>query len=594
MNETKLIGELDRIIEEERIHAVFQPIVSLQKGEVIGYEALSRIDSQTELANPERIFRLAVTHNRFEELERLCRMTALRALSKSGRLAANQRIFLNISPAMLSSKPFLYSFTANYLSTYGIRPDQVVLEITEREPIGQIKSFKQAISCVKARGLSIALDDVGTMFSGLMMIQETVPHFIKLDRQLIENVAVGKLNFAMVSGMIEFCQMSGIRMIAEGVETESELRTLIELGVPYAQGFYLRRPDRVPMEPSPEIHQTIAAHVARKLDDASSPSMNHWISEISSETDTVRKDTGVERAFDQLINHPNSIGFCVTENDDVIGIVTKQHMIMELSGRFGFSLYQHRTIDRLMDTNFISVDYRMPISAVSKLAMARSQDRLYDFIVVTKDNKYYGTVTIKNLLQRATEIEVAKAKYENPLTGLPGNLVIEQKMKQLLLPGNALSIVYLDINHFKEYNDVYGFEMGDRVIKLLADILVSNLPYGEFVGHIGGDDFVAILHPERLRTYCQAISQTFGEKARLCYSSRDRLAGYIVAENRLGLVEHFPLLSVSIAGIVSGLDSFANLQHLTEELAHIKKKSKLTICDHFLLIDWRRAQLAGD
>ena len=135
-------------------------------------------------------------------------------------------------------------------------------------------------------------------------------------------------------------------------------------------------------------------------------------------------------------------------------------------------------------------------------------DKLYDFIVVTENDKYIGTVTIKDLLQKTSEIEVSAAKHQNPLTGLPGNLIIEQKLQHCVANTSKYSVAYLDIDNFKAYNDVYGFEHGDLVIKLLADILRNNFSNEQFIGHIGGDDFTVIINDIVWEDFFTSIKET--------------------------------------------------------------------------------------
>ncbi len=147
---------------------------------------------------------------------------------------------------------------------------------------------------------------------------------------------------------------------------------------------------------------------------------NIYIENICTATETIPPTSKVESVFEKLVGDSSSFGLCVVENGAVLGIVTKPRLMLQLSGRYGFSLNQKRPIALIMDCDFLAVDYSTPIDVVSQMAMSRPPEKLYDFIVVTKDNKYLGTVTIKDLLQKTTEIEVVNAKYQNPLSGLPG------------------------------------------------------------------------------------------------------------------------------------------------------------------------------
>ncbi len=147
-------------------------------------------------------------------------------------------------------------------------------------------------------------------------------------------------------------------------------------------------------------------------------------------------------------------------------------------------------------------------------------------------------------------------------------------MKQCVSDDHPYCIIYFDIDNFKAYNDVYGFENGDLIIKLLADMIVTYLPKGEFAGHVGGDDFVVILDNYEGASLCGSIIREFDQKILQYYNPQDVKNGYIVAEDRHGTIEKFPLISLSIAGVSNKAHRFFNIYELTEELAKIKKKSK--------------------
>jgi diguanylate cyclase (GGDEF)-like protein len=140
----------------------------------------------------------------------------------------------------------------------------------------------------------------------------------------------------------------------------------------------------------------------------------------------------------------------------------------------------------------------------------------------------------------------------NPLTGLPGNLIIEHEIRRLTTPGHAqYAVLYADFNQFKAFNDVYGFPAGDDAIRLLARVLAETAAElgnpTDFVGHVGGDDFVVITTPERSEGLAQRIISDFDRMAPRLYNPLDRRRGYLTAKDRQGLTKKFPLLSVAIA-----------------------------------------------
>ena len=168
------------------------------------------------------------------------------------------------------------------------------------------------------------------------------------------------------------------------------------------------------------------------------------------------------------------------------------------------------------------------------------------------------------------------AKCANPLTGLPGNIVIDQEVKESVESGKKCTIYYFDLDNFKAFNDVYGFEKGDEVIRILADVLKKNAGANDFVGHIGGDDFVAILSDNvDYEAVCQGIISQFDAGVKYFFTEEDANRGYLKIQNRKGKMEHFPLTSISIGVVLVEKDKFSNVLEIGEvgaQVKHIAKK----------------------
>lgn len=192
---------------------------------------------------------------------------------------------------------------------------------------------------------------------------------------------------------------------------------------------------------------------------------------------------------------------------------------------------------------------------------------------VNADYLYY---TIKNL-NRLLNIN----RRISPLTGLPGNVQIHAELKKRISNKEAFSVLYLDIDNFKAYNDVYGFLKGDEIIKFTADTIIrcvhSNVPNGSFVGHIGGDDFIAILPIIHCEKVCESIIANFDSEVVKFFTEKDAENGYIEVANRKGVIEQFPLTSISIAVVEADKGRFANMLEIGEIGAQVKHLAKSVI-----------------
>ena len=200
------------------------------------------------------------------------------------------------------------------------------------------------------------------------------------------------------------------------------------------------------------------------------------------------------------------------------------------------------------------------------------QEAIEYFIKKPVDEEYLY-YTIKNL-NRLLTIN----RRISPLTGLPGNVQIHAELKKRILNREPFSVLYLDLDNFKAYNDVYGFLKGDEIIEFTAETICKCLhsAYNEnvFIGHIGGDDFVGIIPDLHCDKVCQQILATFDAKSLKFFTQEDREKGYIEVANRKGIIEQFPLTSLSIGVVVADVGRFHNILEIGEVGAQVKHAAK--------------------
>ena len=570
---------LEYIIRNKQIRCVFQPIISLKDGNVLGHEALSRITCESEIASPDMMFNLAGEFNRLWDLELLCRTKALEAAYRFMIPPYSKKLFLNVNPNIMHDENFKKGFTREFLMQYHVEPQNVIFEITERNVILDMGGFLSTIDHYRSQDYKIAIDDAGAGYSGLNLISDVNPSYIKLDMKLIRDINTDKLKYALVKGMVELSKTANINLIAEGIESKEELETLIVLGVQYGQGYFIQMPSSELEDIADVVISTIIITQYKLQHAYINNSAYYAIKSLSAYTGIVSTQVTADFVYNIFQQNSNFFGLCIVENGTTQGIITNEKLSRKMSGHYGFSLYQNKPITELMDRDFLSVEYDTPINTVSYMAMNRKNESLYDFIVVTEEGKYIGTVTIKDLLQKKTEIDVDNAKHLNPLTGLSGNLIIEERLKFCLQSNTKFSIAYIDIDNFKAYNDVYGFEYGDIIIKLLANILRGSIAEEQFVGHIGGDDFVAIIDEYVTDSYFDAIVHQFETEVLRFYHTGDIQNGYIRTVNRHGEVEQYPLLTLT-AVVETNQQHYSDVFELTKLLAkrkQEKKQSKLSM-----------------
>jgi len=239
---------------------------------------------------------------------------------------------------------------------------------------------------------------------------------------------------------------------------------------------------------------------------------------------------------------------------------------------------------------FLNRAYLRPVMEIHRATRAVSDGRLdVELRVETGDEIEELAESFGHMLDRIAEMEEA-ALDANPLTGLPGNATIRRRLESILARGEARAVVYADLDYFKAYNDAYGFEAGDRVIRFAANILTDVAREREdkgFVGHIGGDDYLLILEPDRVGEVAGEIIARFDAGIGEFYTAADRKRGYVVTKDRQRQERRFPLLCLSMVGVNTGQRRFTHVSELAAAAAELKSVAKAEAGSVFLM-DRRR------
>lgn len=574
VSDITLYKNLQKLLTKANIYSVFQPIISLKDASILGYEVLIRDISN--LMSPQELINSAIKYDKIIQLESLF---IKKALENSSKNEIKEKLFINISPLFLHKKELFNELVINFSKENSIGLGDIILEVTEQENIYSDDIFKQNIEYYKYKHYKIAIDDLGSEHSSLNRISVIKPEFIKLDMHLIRNIHKDEIKQAIVKSMCQLANSIGSYIIAEGIESEHELQKLIDLDVHYGQGYYLQKPAEKLFPLKDDIYKKI---INFNIINSNRPS--YTITTLSTPSKTITSNILVSKVDEEFKKNTKLLSMCLVDNDIVKGTVTRNSFYTKLGSMYGYSLYSFKPISAIMNKTFLSVDCDMSIEKVIHLAMSRPNDSLYDHVTILKDSKYFGTVTIKNLLEKTIEIEINNARHLNPLTGLPGNLLIEQNLECLINSNAPYSILYFDIDNFKAYNDVYGFENGDRIIYGLSEIICNNIPKDSFIGHIGGDDFIAIISSYYVESICEDIISSFDSNITMWYSQHDINNQYIIATNRHGFKEKFSLASISIAVVTNKHNIFSSIFDLAKEASEIKKKCKQIPRSSYLIL----------
>ena len=244
-NEFRKSEEFKGLIHKQKINTVFQPVLSLTKNETLGFEILNRPDPSSYFPTTEKFYDYLGQSETVFMVEAFLRDLSLERYSEQvvhNQDFRNQLIFLNIQPQVLADSSYRNGKTLELLTKYNLSPNQIVLELTEKEAVIDYNRFEKIIDNYRQQGFRVAVDDAGTGYNSLKTLVYLKPEFIKIDKSLIRNIHINPAQQHLVELLLEFAAQSKTNVIAEGIETISELRFLQELGVSYGQGYALGKP----------------------------------------------------------------------------------------------------------------------------------------------------------------------------------------------------------------------------------------------------------------------------------------------------------------------------------------------------------------
>lgn len=229
---------IDQFIEEEQFHHFFQPIFDVKGMKKIGFEILLR---SNVFENPEQAFQAAKEANRLYDLDTRSIHNALSTYQESLFPDKGQLLFINVFPSTLSN-PSFNSFLDQLTTKLALSSKRIVLEISESELIDHPDNFLQHLQLLKQQGFTIALDDVGKGYANFNMLIKMEPDYIKLDRLFSNQLDISKQKQGLIRFFLSYCHDNQVELVLEGIETKAEMQMAQQLGIPYAQGFYLGRP----------------------------------------------------------------------------------------------------------------------------------------------------------------------------------------------------------------------------------------------------------------------------------------------------------------------------------------------------------------
>jgi EAL domain-containing protein (putative c-di-GMP-specific phosphodiesterase class I)/GGDEF domain-containing protein len=586
------VPEIKDLISGGGLSAVFQPVVGFEDGAICGYEGLIRGPVGTSLETPCVLFSRASAEGCALELEHAAARICIDAFAE---LACEGKLLLNFSAQALQQIATNLDDWLSLLRGSRIDPTRIVLELTEQSVIQDIGSFLPVMATLRATGAQLALDDYGTANASMSLWVHLRPDLVKIDRFFIHGIASDTLKFEAVRSMQHFAKASGTRFIAEGVENEADLIVVRDMGISYVQGFYFGRPDAKP----PRFIADEARQSMRTDSIGVFPETPHTLSGASPLRGMASEKMLVHApALPHHATNNNVLEFfnrftdlhavAVVQNDKPIGLISRRRFMDRYAQPYHRELFGKRACLQFANTLPMIVEKSMTIEQMATRLTSGDQRYLVDGFVITDNGKYAGLGTGEKLVRAVTEVRIEAARYANPLTSLPGNIPISFHIAWLLSNDAGFYACYVDLNHFKPFNDQYGYWQGDEVLKFAARVLADACDRKrDFLGHVGGDDFLILFQSDGWRERALRAILVFNEGAQRFYAPDDRHAGGIHGEDRRGNPTFFSLVTMAI-GCVHVESEGGPTLYSSEEIASVAAVAKRRAKGHpigFVLID---------
>ena len=228
-----------------------------------------------------------------------------------------------------------------------------------------------------------------------------------------------------------------------------------------------------------------------------------------------------------------------------------------------------------MQSSPLLVDKEMPIEELSHFLSHADEDQFNSGFIITEQGRYLGVSSCQNLLRELTKMQIAAARYANPLTLLPGNVPINQHIERLLQSKTPFVACYCDLDHFKPYNDVYSYHKGDEMIQLTGRVLSWACdPKLDFIGHLGGDDFILLMQSRDWKARLEQSLRAFEQAASLLFTPQHlSMGGYESADRNDNVVFH-PLTSLSIGAVPIAPQQYFSHNEVSAAATQAKKMAK--------------------
>ncbi len=513
-SQSQRVNAIDQLIRPGSLRAVFQPIIDLSRGDIIGYEALVRPAPESGIHGPAEAFDLAAQAGVLWELEEAARVACVNAaINQSQELL----LFFNTSPRVFIDLRYEEAVT-RLISNAGLAPARVVLEITERAEDPHSDALREQTQRLKRCGFQVAIDDVGAGASGLRRMMALRPQWLKLDRDLIDGVDTDPYKQNLLDFFVHFARMSGVNLIAEGVERIEELATLIDLGIVHAQGYLLGRPASPAPTLETELAEWIRARYAARRQTRRGHAHAQTVHDAMRPPFVREAQTSATEVARDLLAEPRFSGLVVVDGRRCCGWISRDDALRAAVTT------PYIAIGELTRLASPTVDPTTPLSDVLSAVASREESDLLEPTIVAQEGKVLGIISLRDLLRAGAQVATGNDVHLTPLTGMPDRLESDRRIITYIARGAQVDAAFIDIRDFGAFNNRFGPESGDLLLRILSGALSCGLgeqagDTASMVAHLGDDRFLLIKHGGEIEKLVASVIDEFEHAA-------DRFLGF--------------------------------------------------------------------
>jgi len=492
------------------LDVAFQPIVDIHTGRVFGFEALTRNVQALGFDSPTDFFDRCHEDGQLAAAEEFI---LTQAFDKFVRIPEHLKLklFVNLDGRNVAGGEMGDILTA-LRDRYGLTNANLALEVSERYDFSESEQALAALLELRMRFGNLTLDDFGSGHANLQLFYHVEPSIVKLDRFIISSIGSDPKKGVFLQHIVRMAHLLGSLVVAEGVETAQEYYVCRELGCDLVQGYAVARPT-VTLS---DLNLSYATIGNMRIQDRRRVDTDFTL--IMGQLDMIAPiqiSQSIHEVFDRFLKDRDRIFFPVV--DDVgfpVGLIHERDLKTIIYSMYGRDLMRNRRRTASSLAAFVK-----PCSVANINASTEKVLEIFaalpesDGVLIVQESQYGGFLHARSLLKILNEKSIQIARDQNPLSKLPGNILIQDYLAAAAASQNgSYHFAYLDFDFFKPFNDTYGFRTGDRAILMCAEILRTAFAReGRFVGHVGGDDFFVgfrdVAHGDAMIEFRQAVQK---------------------------------------------------------------------------------------